>query len=100
MHIWPGLNEGCVVRELFVGRPQARIVKAIAEASDGLCGVFGDGTGRLVLVAMGGREAELDRLVVDLYEELERVTRMPPRLDPAAGHCANRADALASEPHG
>jgi hypothetical protein len=58
-----------ISREIVCAKCDVVYVKAIAMAYDGLCCLFSDGGGAIVLAAPCGREAELDRLVNDVIEE-------------------------------
>jgi hypothetical protein len=63
------LIDDMVTREMICKDSDVVYVKAIAMAHDGLCCMFSDGDGRLLLAAPRGREAELDCLVKDFIEE-------------------------------
>jgi hypothetical protein len=58
-----------VTREIRCDDCDVVYVKSIAMAHEGLCCMFSDGDGRLLLAAPRGREAELDCLVDDFIEE-------------------------------
>jgi hypothetical protein len=58
------------IRRLVVQPRDVVYVKGIAQASDGLCCVFSDGGGNLVLACAENRAADLQQLVDDLTMEL------------------------------
>jgi hypothetical protein len=58
------------IRKLSVQPRDVVYVKGIAQASDGLCCVFSDGGGSLVLACAENRAADLQQLVDDLKSEL------------------------------
>ena len=64
------LGPQLTTRKLCVQSKDVVYVKAIAQASDGLCCVFSDGGGHLVLASAEDRAADLQQLVRDLEVEL------------------------------
>jgi len=67
------LGPRLMVRKLKVLPKDVVFVKSIIQASDGLCSVFSDGGGELLLAAAEDRAADLCRLVDDLELELTPV---------------------------
>ena len=63
------LVDDMVTREISCDDGDVVYVKSIAMAHDGLCCMFSDGGGKVLLAAPRGREAELDCLVNDFIEE-------------------------------
>jgi len=63
------LLDDMVTREICCADVDVVYVKSIAMAHDGLCCMFSDGGGKILLAAPRGREAELDLLVNDFIEE-------------------------------
>ncbi len=61
---------GMLLRPISVRPAEVVFVKGLVEASDGLCAVFAERGGELVLAAPHGRAAELDELLADLEVEL------------------------------
>jgi hypothetical protein len=59
-----------VLRAVSVPSKEVVFVKGLVEASDGLCAVFAERGGELVLAAPVGRGPELDELLADLEVEL------------------------------
>lgn len=72
-----------VARRLVVRAKDVVFVKGIVEAHDGLAHVFSEHGGDLDIVAVAGREAELEELVADLARELGGIVAPIPS-DPAA----------------
>lgn len=64
------IDANLVTRTLDCELRDVVYVKSIAMAYDGLCCLFAEKRGAVRLVAPKGREAELDRLVNDLHDEL------------------------------
>lgn len=64
-------RRGMVWRELVVEPREVVYVKSIVEACEGLCSIFGERGGRLVLASPPEREAELEELVADLRADLD-----------------------------
>ncbi len=62
------------IRKLCVQPRDVVYVKGIAQASDGLCCVFSDGGGNLVLACAENRAADLQQLVDDLVVELNCIS--------------------------
>jgi hypothetical protein len=65
------LGPHLTVRKLSVVAKDVVFVKAIIQASDGLCCVFSDGGGELLLAAAEDRAADLHQLADDLEFELQ-----------------------------
>lgn len=63
-------RRGMVWRELVVEPREVVYVKSIVEACEGLCSIFGERGGRLVLASPPERESELEELVADLRADL------------------------------
>jgi hypothetical protein len=61
---------GMVWRELVVPPREVVYVKSIVEASEGICSIFGERGGRLLLASPPSRERELEALVDDLRADL------------------------------
>jgi hypothetical protein len=59
-----------VLHAVSVRPKEVVFVKGLVEASDGLCAVFAERGGELVLAAPEGRGAELDELLADLTAEI------------------------------
>lgn len=59
-----------VSRRMFVEARQVAFIKSVVEASEGLACMFAERGGELLLVAPRSREAELERLVHDLRDDL------------------------------
>lgn len=64
------LGPGLIARNLDVAPKDVVYVKGISLASDGLCCIFSDGGGKLVLISPEDRVADLEELVRDLVNEL------------------------------
>lgn len=62
-----------VERRVRVRACDVVLVKGICEASEGLCGMFAERGGDLVLAAPRSRERELDELVADLVRDFHAV---------------------------
>ncbi len=60
---------GLVERRVRVAPRDVVIIKGICEASEGLCAMFAEAGGDLILAAPISRARELDELVVDLRNE-------------------------------
>lgn len=71
------LGPRLTIRKLSVVAKDVVFVKAIIQASDGLCCVFSDGGGELLLAAAEDRAADLHRLVDDLEFELQTGLKTP-----------------------
>ncbi len=65
------LGPRLTIRKLTVLPKDVVFVKAIIQASDGLCCVFSDGGGDLILAAAEDRAADLRQLADDLEIELK-----------------------------
>jgi hypothetical protein len=73
-----------VVRPVSVRPSEVVFVKGLVEASDGLCAVFAERGGELLLVAPRGREAELSELLADLERDVgARAGEAPPIMSAA-----------------
>jgi hypothetical protein len=59
-------GEELVERRIRVAAREVVLIKGICEASEGLCAMFAEHGGDLVLSASRSREKELDELVEDL----------------------------------
>jgi hypothetical protein len=69
------IDTDMVVRSIEIHRREVVYVKSIVQASEGLCCLLADRSkGPILLVAPRDREAELDRLVDDLVNELGEST--------------------------
>ena len=64
------LGPRLTTRKLCVRSKDAVYVKAIAQASEGLCCVFSEGGGNLILASAEDRAADLQQFVRDLEIEL------------------------------
>ena len=64
------LGPRLTIRKLNVLAKDVVFVKSIIQASDGICCVFSDGGGELLLAAAEDRAADLHRLADDLELEL------------------------------
>ena len=62
-----------VTRRLIVRASDVVFVKGIFEASEGLCAMFAERGGDLLIAAPHTREAELDELLHDLVRDLGAV---------------------------
>jgi hypothetical protein len=60
-----------VLRRVRVAARDVVLVKGICEASEGLCAMFAERGGDLVLSAPASRERELDALVEDLRQDFD-----------------------------
>jgi hypothetical protein len=58
-----------VERKIRVAREVVVLVKGICEASEGLCAMFAERGGELVLAAPRSREQELDELICDFKND-------------------------------
>jgi hypothetical protein len=58
-----------VERKIRVPREVVVLIKGICEASEGLCAMFAEQGGELVLAAPRSRERELDELIQDLRKD-------------------------------
>jgi hypothetical protein len=65
------LGPKLTTRKLCVQPRDVVYVKAIAQGSDGLCCVFSDGGGHLVLASAEDRAADLQQFVCDMESELQ-----------------------------
>lgn len=92
----PLLGEGLVSRCIEVAVGDVVLVRAYLEASEGLGLLFAEHGGALTLAAPTSREAELDRFVADLAEEMP-VRVLASAALPSAPD-AHTADA-SNEPH-
>jgi hypothetical protein len=67
-----GANEGSaelVERKIRVASELVVLIKGICEASEGLCAMFAEQGGELVLAAPRSRERELDELIRDFKND-------------------------------
>lgn len=62
-----------VERRVRVAPRDVVLVKGICEASEGLCAMFAESGGDLVLAAPASRARELDELVHDLHTDFDAV---------------------------
>jgi hypothetical protein len=62
-------SEGLVERKIRVASELVVLVKGICEASEGLCAMFAERGGELVLAAPRSRERELDELIRDFKND-------------------------------
>lgn len=67
------LDADLVVRRVLVQAKDVVLVKGICEASEGLCAMFAEGGGDLLLAAPRSRAHDLDELVRDLCTEFGAV---------------------------
>jgi hypothetical protein len=61
------------LRKIRVRAIDVVLVKGICEASEGLCGMFAEQGGDLVLAAPRSRARDLDELVADLVSDFSAV---------------------------
>lgn len=66
-------TSGLVERRVRVAPRDVVLVKGICEASEGLCAMFAESGGDLVLAAPASRARELDELVRDLHSDFDAV---------------------------
>jgi hypothetical protein len=78
LSVSPLLDRDLVTRKLIVRERDVVFVKGIFEASEGLCAMFAERGGDLLIAAPHTREAELDELLHDLVRELEAVLETVP----------------------
>jgi hypothetical protein len=78
LSVSPLLDSDLVTRRLFVRECDVVFVKGIFEASEGLCAMFAERGGDLVIAAPHTREAELDELLHDLVRDLGAVLGAAP----------------------
>ena len=78
MSVSPLLDADLVTRRLLVRECDVVFVKGIFEASEGLCAMFAERGGDLVIAAPHTREAELDELLQDLVRDLGAVLGAAP----------------------
>lgn len=69
----PLVDDDLVVYRLLVRNADVVFVKGIFEASDGLCCMFAEKGGDLLVAAPRGRETELVEVLTDLVGELGAV---------------------------
>jgi hypothetical protein len=62
-------SDGLVERKIRVASELVVLVKGICEASEGLCAMFAERGGELVLAAPRSRERELDDLIRDFKND-------------------------------
>ncbi len=80
MSVPPLLDRDLLVRRLLVQSVDVVFVKGIFEASDGLCSMFAEKGGDLLIAAPHSRRSEVDALLADLVRDLGAVL-----LDVASG---------------
>jgi hypothetical protein len=73
LSVAPLLDDDLVTRRLIVRGCDVVFVKGIFEASEGLCAMFAERGGDLLIAAPHTREAELDELLRDLVRDLGAV---------------------------
>jgi hypothetical protein len=66
-------SDEIVLRKIRVRAIDVVLVKGICEASEGLCGMFAERGGDLVLAAPRSRARDLDELVADLVSDFDAV---------------------------
>jgi hypothetical protein len=66
-------TEALIERRVRVAARDVVFVKGICEASEGLCAMFAEAGGDLILAAPRSRAAELDELVRDLARDFGAV---------------------------
>ena len=66
-------QEALIERRVRVAPRDVVLVKGICEASEGLCAMFAEAGGDLVLAAPASRARELDELVRDLHNDFDAV---------------------------
>lgn len=66
----PLLDDDLITRRLTVRERDVVFVKGIFEASEGLCAMFAERGGDLLIAAPHTRAAELDELLQDLVRDL------------------------------
>jgi len=67
----PSATSDVVLRRVRVAARDVVLIKGICEASEGLCAMFAERGGDLVLSAPASRERELDDLVEDLRKDFD-----------------------------
>jgi hypothetical protein len=65
----PSATSDVILRRVRVAARDVVLIKGICEASEGLCAMFAERGGDLVLSAPASRERELDDLVEDLRKD-------------------------------
>ena len=73
MSVAPLVDSDLVLYRLLVRSADVVFVKGVFEASDGLCCMFAETGGDLLIAAPHGRDAELEELLNDLVHELGAV---------------------------
>ena len=68
-NIQPSASNEVVLRRIRVVARDVVLIKGICEASEGLCAMFAERGGDLVLSAPASRERELDDLVADFRRD-------------------------------
>jgi hypothetical protein len=66
-------QEGLIERRVRVAPRDVVLVKGICEASEGLCAMFAEAGGDLLLTAPASRARELDELVRDLHTDFDAI---------------------------
>lgn len=85
MSVAPLVDADLVLYRLVVRSADVVFVKGIFEASDGLCCMFAEKGGDLVVAAPRGRDQELEELLNDLVHELGAVLGTVPGGDRTRG---------------
>jgi hypothetical protein len=85
MSVAPLVDADLVLYRLLVQSADVVFVKGIFEASDGLCCMFAERGGDLLIAAPHGRDAELVELLNDLVRELGAVLELVPAGDRTRG---------------
>jgi hypothetical protein len=70
------VSDEVIMRKIRVRASDVVVVKGICEASEGLCAMFAEHGGDLVLAAPRSRARDLDELVADLVVDFEAVVEM------------------------
>ncbi len=78
MSVAPLVDSDLVVYRLLVQSADVVFVKGIFEASDGLCCMFAEKGGDLLIAAPHARDQELVELLIDLVRELGAVLETLP----------------------
>lgn len=78
------IDADLVVRRVLVQAKDVVLVKGICEASEGLCAMFADRGGDLLLAAPHSRSQDLDELVRDLCADFGAVVAEVSDVEPGA----------------
>lgn len=73
----PLFGDGLVTRVLAMKDEDVVWLRGILEAYEGLAGLYGDGSGDIVLFAPVSRERELDEFLNEIGEEIPLVLKGP-----------------------